>query len=262
MAFKSRLLLVTCSMLLLACQSAAQRGAPDATVARAPPATPPILQVPSEGEAILYLFRPELDATHLADRPVLGVDGKDIGAMPAKSYVCVSLKEGLHRITMNPSNGEAQSWSTDLDVTVTAGHTHFVAIWNPDQPQQGSHYAGEPTRVIVLPLVGIAAQGLSLAGTFVAGLTVTALNSLQHRTAPGEKTIAGNAEADIESVPAGQAASLTPTPTAADALPMAYRSNGKNGVTFEAVEADVGAAALGGLMQVHAAGDHPNTQSN
>jgi hypothetical protein len=112
---------------LLGCQSAPK-----------PAPTPIVLTLPVEGQALMYLFRPDLDKMSASDQPTLLIDEHITATLGHATYTIVSLKPGSHQFQLLAGKNESSAWNIKQDVNVEAGQTHFVAIWHPDQGRAAS----------------------------------------------------------------------------------------------------------------------------
>ena len=92
------------------------------------------IATPKAGTALMYIFRPALDRVARLDQPVLLIDGQSVAKLGHAAYTIVSLGPGQHRLKLVPGSGEPASWNTEVAFEVQAGETHFVAVWNQNQP--------------------------------------------------------------------------------------------------------------------------------
>jgi hypothetical protein len=96
----------------------------------------PLMEIatPKAGAALMYLFRPAIDRVARSDQPTLLIDGQSVAELGHATYTMVSLGPGQHRLKLVPGSGESASWNTEVAFDVRAGETHFVAVWNQNQP--------------------------------------------------------------------------------------------------------------------------------
>lgn len=116
-------LLAFATLALSACQTPS---APHANVFQ--PVTP------ADGTALLYLFRPALDKVGHSEKPSLLIDDQVVAELGHASYTSVSLKPGRHKLELKAGAQDSPSWNTELEFEVRAAETHYVAIWNRNQP--------------------------------------------------------------------------------------------------------------------------------
>jgi len=141
----SHLLLTIGLTLLIACQSTAHRPLP----------TPPALVRPSEGRAVIYIFRPSLDAVMKYDKPSLWIDDRAVLTefRPA-SYAAFSLEPGSHIIALRPNRFDSSTWALQSKFEINSGQTYFVAIWHRDQPTPGTTVPNPVVGALIFVQIG------------------------------------------------------------------------------------------------------------
>jgi len=120
--------IIACSAFLIGCQTAPTT-----------PATQVSISMPPTGEALAYVFRPDLDNMGTSDKPIFLVDGSYVAILEHSTYTVVSLKPGMHQFQLAADKAESSTWNIKQDFNVDAGQTHFVAIWHQDQPKTNSN---------------------------------------------------------------------------------------------------------------------------
>lgn len=113
-----------CAVFLAACQTVPPKPIPPKPVLRAAPAD----------QALLYLFRPELDQVDRADTPMLLVNAKPVVRLSHMTYLEIELSPGRHVIALEPGQRDSSRWRTQFALEVQPGVSYFAAVWNPKQP--------------------------------------------------------------------------------------------------------------------------------
>ena len=108
----------------------------------------PGVHEPAAGQALLYIFRPELDRIRKGESPTLVIDGAAVVRLPHATYVELPLKPGQHVLQLAPGDRESEKWATQGQFSVEADHTYFVAVWNRDQPRSEEHTSELQSRVV------------------------------------------------------------------------------------------------------------------
>jgi hypothetical protein len=112
-----------------------------------PPPPPAELVAARSGKAVVYFFRPELDATGANASPELMVNERGVARLPRVSYTYIELEPGEHTVSLRPTSDTEAKWAAQSKFAVEGGQVYFAAIWNQAQP------AGSGTTVM-MPVAG------------------------------------------------------------------------------------------------------------
>jgi len=123
--FLTHVIILTTIFGLFGCQSAAPKS----------PSTPVDIGAPSPGEALVYIFRPDMDQMGSSDQPTLFIDDHTIAVLGRASYTVLSLKPGSYQLQFAAGKGESSSWNFSQTFHFEAGQTQFLAVWHRDQPK-------------------------------------------------------------------------------------------------------------------------------